>query len=51
MTKTLSEFIAQKMNRTDAVFGDRLLKLNYYWRINKKTPEKNEYLKNMGLDI
>lgn len=51
MTKTLSEFVNQKMNRTDAVFGDRLLKLNYYWRINEKTPEKIEYLKNMGLDI
>lgn len=50
MTKSLSEFINQKMNRTDAVFGDRKLKLNYYWRINKKTNDKLEYLKNLGLE-
>ena len=50
MTKSLSEFIEQKLNRTDAVFSDRELKLNYFWRINKKTPEKLEYLKNMGLE-
>ena len=50
MTKSLSEFINQKMNRTDAVFGDRKLKLNYYWRINEKTPEKLAYLKSMGLE-
>ena len=49
MTKSLSEFINQKMNRTDAVFGNRILDLNYYWRINKKTPEKEKYLKDMGL--
>lgn len=49
MTKSLSEFIKQKMNRTDAVFGKRILDLNYYWRINKKTPEKEKYLKDMGL--
>lgn len=48
MTKSLSEFIAQKLNRTDAVFGDKLA-INYYWRINKKTPEKLEYLKKRGL--
>lgn len=49
MTKSLSEFINQKLNRTDAVYGDNL-PLNYYWRINKKTPEKIAYLKNMGLE-
>ena len=49
MTKSLSEFIEQKMNRTDAVFGDRQLKLNYFWRINEKTKEKEEYLKNKGI--
>ena len=48
MTKSLKEFIDQKMNRTDAVFGERILKLNYFWRINKKTPEKLEYLKKLG---
>lgn len=47
MTKSLSEFIAQKMNRTDAVYGDNI-PLNYYWRINKPTEEKLKYLKEKG---
>lgn len=51
MTKSLSEFIKQKMKRTDMVFSDRIINLDYYWRINKKTPEKLEYLKKLGLDI
>jgi len=51
MTKSLSEFVAQKMNRTDAVFKSRRLDMKYYWRLNKKTDAKIEYLKNMGLDI
>ena len=49
MTKSLSEFINQKLNRNDAVFNVNL-KMNYYWRINKKTKEKLEYLKNLGLE-
>ena len=49
ITKSLSEFIKQKFNRTDAVFEDRQLKLNYYWRVNKQTKEKIDYLKNLGL--
>ena len=49
MTKSLSEFINQKLNRNDAVFNVSL-KLDYYWRINKKTPEKIAYLKNLGLE-
>lgn len=48
MTKSLSEFIKQKLNRNDAVFN-QCLKLNYYWRINKKTDDKIAYLKNLGL--
>ena len=48
MTKSLSEFINQKLNRNDAVYN-QALKLDYYWRINKKTPEKLEYLKKLGL--
>lgn len=51
MTKSLSEFINQKMKRTDAVFGKRVIDMNYYWRINEKTKEKEDYLKNLGLDI
>ena len=48
MTKSLSEFINQKLNRNDAVFNVNL-KLDYYWRINKKTKEKLEYLEKLGL--
>lgn len=48
MTKTLSEFIEQKLNRNDAVF-DKKIELNYYWRINEKTKEKLEYLKKKGI--
>lgn len=50
MTKTLSEFIKQKLYRTDAVYGDRL-KLDYFWRINKKTNDKIRYLKKLGIDV
>ena len=49
MTKSLSEFIKQKLNRNDCVFAKRL-RMNYYWRINKKTPDKIAYLKNLGLE-
>lgn len=49
MTKSLSEFINQKLNRSDAVFVNKLT-LDYYWRINKKTKEKLEYLKSIGLE-
>lgn len=45
MTKSLSEFIEQKMNRTDAVYGGYHIPLDYYWRINKMTKEKIDYLR------
>lgn len=48
MTKTLSEFVAQKLNRNDAVFNTSIA-LDYYWRINEKTPKKIEWLKEKGL--
>ena len=48
MTKSLSEFVHQKLNRTDAIFAGNL-KLDYFWRINKKTPEKIAWLKERGL--
>ena len=51
MTKSLSEFIKQKVGRGDAVFGKRQINMDYYWRINTKTKKKIEYLKNLGLDI
>lgn len=50
MTKSLSEFVKQKLNRSDAVFGDIAIKLDYFWRINKKNPQKIQYLKDMGLE-
>lgn len=43
MTKTLSEFINQKLNRNDAVYNTSI-KLDYFWRINKKTKEKLDYI-------
>lgn len=51
MTKSLSEFIKQKIGRGDAVFGKRQIKMDYYWRINKKTKKKIKYLQDMGLEI
>ena len=48
MTKTLDEFIRQKLNRNDAVFN-KSLKLDYFWRINKQSEEKLQYLKDLGL--
>ena len=48
ITKSLSEFIKQKLNRNDAVFNKKI-KMDYYWRINEKTPKKLEYLKKLGL--
>lgn len=50
MTKTLSEFVNQKLNRGDAVWENRSIDLDYFWRINEKTQDKINYLKNMGLD-
>lgn len=43
MTKTISEFINQKLNRNDAVYNTSI-KLDYFWRINKKTQEKLDYI-------
>ena len=50
MTKSLSEFLEQKLNRTDAVYGNTL-PLDYYWRINTKTKDKLEYLQKMGFNV
>lgn len=51
MTKTLSEFIKQKLNRGDAVWSNRSIDFDYFWRINDKTQEKIDYIKDMGLEI
>ena len=48
MTKSLSEFIDQKLNRNDAVYN-YAIKLEYFWRINKVTNEKILYLKERGI--
>ena len=48
-TKTLSEFIDQKLNRGDAVWPTWNPTLEYFWKVNKKTQEKLDYLKQRGL--
>ena len=47
MTKSLSEFLEQKLGRNDAVFNTNV-PLDYYWRVNEKTEEKINYLKEKG---
>ena len=44
-TKTLKEFLDQKLNRTDCQFKDSKLTLDYYWVLNTKTKEKEAYIK------
>lgn len=44
MTKTISEFIDQKLTRGDAVWESRELNFDYFWQINKQTPEKLAYI-------
>lgn len=44
ITKTLNEFLTQKLNRTDVVFKDRKLDMSYFWYINKQTPDKLRYI-------
>lgn len=51
MTKTLSEFVNQKLSRTDACFKDRKLDMSYYWDINRKTPKKINWLINNGYGV
>ena len=51
MTKSLSEFVNQKIGRGDAVFGNREIKMDYYWRINEKTQQKIDYLKSIGFNL
>ncbi len=43
ITKTISEFLVQKYNRTDAA-RNRILNLNYFWIINDKNNEKEQYI-------
>ena len=48
MTKSLSEFIKQKMGRNDAV-TPMSIDMTYYWRINEPTKAKIDYLKEQGI--
>lgn len=48
-TKTLSEFIDNKINRLGLSFKDKPLK--YFFRFNKKTEEKIKYLLSRGIKI
>lgn len=40
MTKSLQEFYKQKLNRGDAVWDKRQIDFDYFWKVNKQTPEK-----------
>ena len=44
MTKTLNEFLKQKYARTDAQFKARQLDLQYYWDLNSRTEQKEEFI-------
>lgn len=44
MTKTLTEFISQKLGRGDAVFAKRQTTFDYYWKVNEKTEEKLKFI-------
>ena len=51
-TKTLGEFLKQKFKRTDIDPSRGPLSLNYFFRQNKVTKEKIEFIKNkIGIDI
>ena len=49
MTKTLAEFLDQKMNRADVVFKFINLGLPYYFAVNNFTEEKRKYLEERGI--
>ena len=44
MTKTLDEFLNQKLGRGDAIFDKRMISLDYFWRINSRTIAKIQYI-------
>lgn len=45
ITKTLSEFCRNKIGRGDAVYGNIKIGEEYYFNINKRTKEKENYIK------
>ena len=44
ITKTISEFFEQKLNRGDAA-RKRSINIDYFWLINKKTKKKQDFIK------
>lgn len=49
-TKTLSEFCEQKLGLSDVFYDGAVRGINYFFAINKKTPEKLAYLNSKGID-
>lgn len=43
-TKTLSEYLKYKVNRIGVMWNSDTMKIRYYFRVNKRTPEKLEYI-------
>lgn len=50
-TKTLSEFCDQKLNTPRVFDQTKMRNINYYFQVNKKTPEKIAYLKSRGIEV
>ena len=46
MTKSLEEFLNCKFKRGDAIKEKRDIDLDYFWQLNKKTPEKLNFIQN-----
>lgn len=49
-TKSLQEFIDQKIGRGDACRALRIIDFEYYWNVNEKTEAKLTYLKAHGFE-
>jgi len=50
-TKTLKEFVEQKLNRTDACFKNTYTNINYFFESNDKTKEKIQWLRDRGINV
>ncbi len=49
-TKTLSEFCDQKLNTSRVFDPTKKRTINYFFKVNEKTPEKIAYLKSRGIE-
>jgi hypothetical protein len=49
-TKTLSEFCDQKLNTPRVFDPTKKRTIDYFFQVNKKTPEKIAYLKSRGIE-